>query len=84
MIKLLYIVKSKLKIGVLNIPIIIMYCVNFYRLKSLELTNDQLEIRIWKETLIWGSPCDATINIDNALLQFNRKLDFNPHWVQKV
>jgi hypothetical protein len=44
MIKLLYIVKNKLKIGVLKIPII-MCLVNFYLLKSLELTNDQLEIR---------------------------------------
>jgi hypothetical protein len=44
MIKLLYIVKPILKIGNLNIPII-MYLGHFYLLKSLELTNDQLEIR---------------------------------------
>ncbi len=83
MIKLLYIVKNKLKIGVLKIPII-MCLVNFYLLKSLELTNDQLEIRNWKKTLIWGLPFDVTININNALLKFNRKLDSNPHWVQKA
>jgi hypothetical protein len=83
MIKLLYIVKPILKIGNLNIPIIV-YLGHFYLLKSLELTNDQLEIRNWKETLIWGSPCDVTININNALVKFNRKLESNPHWGQKV
>jgi hypothetical protein len=58
MIKLLYIVKNKLKICVLKIPII-RYLVNFYLLKILELTNDQLENRNWKTTLIWGSLFDV-------------------------
>jgi hypothetical protein len=42
-----------------------MCLVNSILLKSPQLTNDLLEIG--KETLIWGAPCDATIDINNVL-----------------
>ncbi len=42
-----------------------MYLVNSILLKSSQLTKDLL--KIWKENLIWGRPCDATIYINNVL-----------------
>jgi hypothetical protein len=44
-----------------------MYLVKFGHLKSLELIIDHLEIGNLDETLIWGPPNDAMININNVL-----------------
>jgi hypothetical protein len=47
----------------------IMYLVYFELLKSLELTNDHLQIENLERNLIWGPLYDATININNILLR---------------
>jgi hypothetical protein len=44
-----------------------MYLVNFELFKSLKLTNGHLMLEISRETLIWGPPYDATINVNNVL-----------------
>jgi hypothetical protein len=54
----------KLVVGIL---VVTMYLIDFKLLKSLELTNDNLEIGNLMKTLIWGSPYDATIDINNVL-----------------
>jgi hypothetical protein len=72
--------------------------VNFGFLKIRKLTNDHLEIRNLEKKLIWGSPYDATIDINNVLfhwmikhinvsnvfLKFKRKLDLNHLEIKKV
>jgi hypothetical protein len=46
-----------------------MHLINFGLLKTLELTNDHLEIQnLEKKTLIWGPPYGVTIDINNVLL----------------
>jgi hypothetical protein len=38
------------------------------------------KLKIWKETLIWGPPFNATIDVNNVLSQRDvllKKLDFN-------
>jgi hypothetical protein len=44
-----------------------MYLVNSRFLKSSKFSNDHLEIQIWRESLIWGSPHDVTTYINNVL-----------------
>jgi hypothetical protein len=46
-----------------------MYFVNFGLLKSLELIIDHLEIGNLDETLIWGPPNDAIVNVNTFLFR---------------